>query len=96
MAVMKPWGDQFEKVDFSKIQSKFEADTKTVERAEGNLKVWKATFDQVLSDLDEVETKEGALDENDPRMTAVKLSAMRLAESKELLKRAQAGETTVN
>ncbi|MCC6563625.1 hypothetical protein IT087_01920 [Candidatus Uhrbacteria bacterium] len=56
------------------------------ERAEQNLELWSGSLKSVLEDLAEVEEKEGELDPEDPRLTAVRLCLMRTDEAKTMIK----------
>jgi len=60
--------------------------TENILKAEKNVELWGGAFDAVWKDLQEVESKEGPLDPEDPRLTAIKICGWRLDEAKRLLK----------
>ncbi|MCK9360736.1 hypothetical protein M0Q28_00710 [Patescibacteria group bacterium] len=71
-------------------ESEAERELRNIERdreqAEQNLELWSGSLKAVLEDLAEVEEKEGELDPEDPRLTAVRLCLMRTDEAKTMLK----------
>ena len=61
-----------------------------IERAKEAVKYWKESFDQVWEFLQEAEAQQGKkFDEEDPLLTAIKISAMNLSASKDALKEAE-------
>jgi hypothetical protein len=57
-----------------------------VEKAEKAMELWAGAFNALWKDLQEVEAVEGKLDGDDPRLTSIKIAAMRLDEAKMHLK----------
>jgi hypothetical protein len=76
-------GERYAKLAFEKIKP---LSRESVLEKEKNVELWGSAFNAVWADLQAVEAKEGPLDPEDPRLTAVKICAMRLDEAKEMLK----------
>ena len=76
-------GEHYRKIDFKEVKPNFEL----IEKAEQNVETWKASFEKVWGDLQEVEAEEAMeLQDGDPRLMIVNLCAMRLDQAKEALK----------
>ncbi|KAA0205533.1 hypothetical protein EDM68_05505 [Candidatus Uhrbacteria bacterium] len=55
-------------------------------KAERNAEIWGDSLRLLMEDLAEIEAKEGPLDPEDPRLTAIKIAAMRTDEAKTMLR----------
>ena len=70
-------------IEFKKV---IPTSNEKIEQLEKNVELWGSSFNAVWADLQAVEAKEGPLEPEDPRLTAVKICAMRLDEAKSMLK----------